>query len=67
MRTKHLFVLIHIKNKGEVGTIKVKIFLADRSKTVLLLWIFFAIYVHCLTCFLIWCPGSGVVLDCIDV
>ena len=22
MRTKHLFVLIHIKNKGKVGTIK---------------------------------------------
>ena len=31
----------------------VKIFLTDRSKAVLLLWIIFVIYVLCLSCFLV--------------
>ena len=58
MRTKHMFALIHIRNKGEVATIKlvkppVKIVLTDRSKAVLLLWIFFVIYISCLSCFLV--------------
>ena len=76
----------------------VKIFLTDCSKAKLLLWIIFAIYVSCLSCFPVcslqprghllvkswplsalvcdvllcyclfpvWCPGSGVALDCID-
>ena len=39
MQTKHLFVLIHTRNKGEVGTI----FFANRSKMVILLWILFVI------------------------
>ena len=52
MRTKHLCVLIHIRNKGEAGTFKhVKPssnFLTDRSKAVFLLWILFEICVSCL-------------------
>ena len=47
MPTKHLFVVIHIRNKGEVGTQTCLspqvIFFTDRSKAVLLLWIFFAV------------------------
>ena len=98
MQTKHLFVLIHIRNKGKVGTIKqVKLLFTYRSKAVLLLWIIFVIYDLChavlpvhyslvVTCWEranllallyvvfssafyhspMWCPGSGVVLDCID-
>ena len=92
MCTKHIFVLIHICNKGEVGTIKLvkpssKNIFTDRSKAVLLLWISLVIYVSCLSVFPVcsfqpcghlyvmflvflslpmWCPGSGVVLDCID-
>ena len=42
MQTKHLYVLIHIRNKGEA------IFLL--TKAVLLLWILFVIYVSCLSC-----------------
>ena len=34
MRTKHLFVLIHIRNKGEVGTINTSNFFSDSSKAV---------------------------------
>ena len=41
MQTKHLFVLIHIRSKGEVGTIKyvsaLHNFLTDRSRALLLL------------------------------
>ena len=52
MRTKHLCVLIHVRNIGEAGTFKhVKPSsnsLTDRSKAVFLLWILFAIYVSCL-------------------
>ena len=44
MRTKHLCVLIHIRIKGEVGTVKHVLALhllvfTDRSNAVLLLWI----------------------------
>ena len=50
MRTQYLFVLMHIRNKGEVG-----------SKAVLLLWILFVIYVLCLLFFAaLWSPaGNG--------
>ena len=59
MWTKHLHacVLIHIRTKGEVGTVKyishLQWIFADHSKAVLLLWILFAIYVSCL--FLLCC------------
>ena len=51
MQTKHLFVSIHIWNKGEVGapfnglSSPVKYF-TDRSKAVLLLWIFY-VFLSC--------------------
>ena len=52
MPTKSLFVLIYIRNKGEVGAVKqvfkrphVKKNCTDRSKAVLLLWILVAISV----------------------
>ena len=53
MRTKHLCVLIHIRPKGEVGTVKhvkpsSEVF-ADRSKMESLLWILFNIYFSCLS------------------
>ena len=57
MQTKNLFVLIHIRNKSEVGTIKL-VFLAlqdfftDRGKVVLL-WILFVNYLLCLSCYLV--------------
>ena len=43
---QHLFVLIHIRDKGEVGAIKHNLsppvtISTDRSKAVLLLWIRF--------------------------
>ena len=68
MRTKHIFVLIHIRNKGEVGNPNhisdgryhktslsppEEIYFSDRSKAGLLLWILFVIYVLCLSCFLV--------------
>ena len=58
MRTKHLFVLIHIRHKGEVGTNmfnRSSSFLTDRSKVVLLLWILFVICVSCLSVILLSC------------
>ena len=50
MQTKHLCVLIHIRNKGEVGAPfhrfkPSSIFFTDRSKAVLLLWIIYVISV----------------------
>ena len=48
MRTKHPCVLTHIRIKGKVGN-----FLTDRSKVVLLLWVFFNLYLsfsYCLAC-----------------
>ena len=53
MRTKHLFVLIHIRNKGDVVIVKQAVFYTDHFKEVLLLWIVFVIYVSCLSCCLI--------------
>ena len=53
MQAKHQLVLIHIRNKGEVGTINMlkpsSNFPTKRSKVVLLLWILFVIYVSCLS------------------
>ena len=51
MQTKHLCVLINIRTKVEVGAPlswfkpSNKIFFTDRSKAVLLLWIFYVISV----------------------
>ena len=49
MRTKHLCVLIHIRNKDKLGTVNMfkpsSDFLTDRSKEVLLLWIIFGILI----------------------
>ena len=58
IRTKHLFVLINIRNKGEVCAIKLvkalqfNIF-TDRSKAVLLLWIICVTCILCLSCSLV--------------
>ena len=54
MQTKYLCVLIHIRIKGEVGAVKpvsppVKYF-TDRSKAILLLWIFYVYSVLRLLC-----------------
>ena len=53
MRTKHLCVLIHIKNKDEVATVKhfkpSSNYVTDCSKGVLLLWILFVVCVSCLS------------------
>ena len=53
IRTKHLFFLIYIRNKGEVGAAKhnkaLEYFFTDRSKAVLLVWILFVICVSCLS------------------
>ena len=51
MQNKYLCVLIHILIKGEVGAVKpvsppVKYF-TDRSKAVLLLWIFYDFVLSC--------------------
>ena len=55
MQTKHLYVLLRIRTKGEVGTIihckpysRKKDF-TDHSKAVLLLWILLVIYVSCVS------------------
>ena len=52
MQTKHLFVLIHIRNKGEVGITKLvkpsSIFLLTVPRGAFL-WILFIIYVSCLS------------------
>ena len=88
-----------IENKVQCEQICLEYILTlSGSKTVLLFWILFVIYVSCLSCCLVcslqpcghllgkgwphgslvcdvflcfchfpmWCPGSGVVLDCID-
>ena len=60
MLTKHLFVLIHIRNKGEVSAVK-------HGKAVLLLWIIIVICVSfrtvmlsCLFLAALWSPaGKG--------
>ena len=50
MLTKHLFVLIKIRNEGDVGRPTVKhLKHTDRSKAALLFWIRFIICVSCLS------------------
>ena len=103
MRTKHLFVLIHIKNKDEADTFThvspPGVFLRIVTRwcffcTSFLLFVFRAYLSYCLVCslqhcghllgkdwplgslvfdvflcfchFPIWCPGLGVILDCVD-
>ena len=101
MRTKHLFVLIHIRNNGDVGTIihkpyseniftdvprrcfLVGYFCYLLLSVLLLSFLFLQPCGHllgkgwrlgslvcdvflCFCHFPTWCPGSGVVLDCID-
>ena len=61
MWTKHIFVFLCIRNKGEVGTmyhensLSLPVKNTDRSMTVPPLWIFFVIYVSlsCMWCFLV--------------
>ena len=53
MQAKFLYVLIHIKTKGEVGRHEIGLsppvkYFTDHSKAVLLLWIISVIYVLCL-------------------
>ena len=43
-------VLVHMRIKGEVGTVKLVKYFTDRSKAVLLLWIFYDFSVLCLLC-----------------
>ena len=57
MRTKHIYVLIHIRIKDEVGAVKDVNSFTERSKTVLLLWISFVIYVSGLS--LLYCVVSS--------
>ena len=77
VQTKHLFVLIHFRIKGEVGTVKhfwALQFFTDYSKVVLLLWIIFVIWVSCQLCCLV-CSlqpcghllGKGWPLDSLNV
>ena len=59
MQTKHLCVLIHIRNKGEVAAPwnwlkpSSKRIFTVRSKAVLLLWIIFCCYASCWS--VLWC------------
>ena len=70
MQTKHLCDLIHIRIKGEVGTVKLvkpsSNFLTDCSMGADLLVFLYAMF-SCDFCHIpiIWCHGSGV-LDYID-
>ena len=55
MQTKYLCVLIHIWNKVEVGAVKTGLsppvkYFTDRSKAVLLLWMFYVFVLSCV-CF----------------
>ena len=72
MQTKHLYVLIHISSKGEVGAPlnrfkpSSKIFFIDRSKAVFLLWIIYVISVLFLLCshvrlfvYALWSPAGN--------
>ena len=47
MQTKYLSVLIHIWIKDEVGAVKPVKYFTDRSKAVLLLWIFYVFVLSC--------------------
>ena len=66
LANKHLCVLIHIRIKGEGGTVKQfkpSIFLNDRSKVMLLLWILYVVVSTVLPCLFLaalWPPvGRG--------
>ena len=68
VQTKHLFVLIHFRIKGEVGTVKhfwALQFFTDYAKVVLLLWIIFVMsfmsaMLSCLLLAALWSPaGKG--------
>ena len=69
VQTKHLFVLIHFRIKGEVGTVKLfwaLQFFTDYSKVVLPLWIIFcylsfmSAMLSCLLLAALWSPaGKG--------
>ena len=63
MRIKHLFVLINIRNKGDVGAVKqvkdLQYFFTDRSKAMFLLWILFmSVMLFCLYLAALWSPGG---------
>ena len=66
MQTKYLF-LVHIWIKGEVGAVKPVLsptakYFTDRSKAVLLLWIFYVFFCLCAHLFIcaLWSPaGKG--------
>ena len=69
MRTKHLFILIHIRNKDEVGTMRlvsptVNIF-TDRSKVVLLLWIILLFMFH--VCHAVLSVHCRLVVTCLEM
>ena len=59
MQTKHLFVLIHIRNKGEVDTIKMfelsSSFTTDRSRQCLLCGSFLLYVLHVCFCHTVLC------------
>ena len=73
MQTKYLCVLIHILIKGEVGVVKnglsppVKYF-NDRSKVVLLLWIFYVLLCLCARLFVcaLWSPAGKGLTSCLS-
>ena len=55
MQTKYLLVLIHIWIKGEVGAVKTSLsppvkYFTERSKAVLLLWIFYVFFCLVFVC-----------------
>ena len=70
MQTKYLCVLIHIWIKGETGLSPPVKYFTDRSKAVLLLWIFYVFVLSCLLCLCarlficaLWSPaGKGLTL-----
>ena len=56
MQTKHLCVLIHTSTKGEIGATLNRFkpsskYLTERSKAIILLWIFYGVFsVLCFLC-----------------
>ena len=70
MQTKHLCVLVHIRIKGEVSTVKLvkalalQSFLTDRSKAALLLCIYYVISV-CL-CHTVMSVSCSLVVTCME-
>ena len=66
MRTKHLCVMVHIRNKGEVKNMSKPSsnFLTDYSKAMPLLWILFVFHV-CL-CHAIFSVPCSLVVVCLE-